>query len=250
VNLRDVNNAAFLHRERARFRAGTSALLGIALDPAPGDGVAIDVADIAELRHIAVSTNGSATIGAFVSLAQLSAAHPALAPPDAASASVRLRLALHEARVVVYGLGRTRTVSIEQLTLAAHELPATIEVPAIREGLGIAERRRATNDGVASFALGVTAALRVSLLGRFEGVRIFFDVDGEVRRATAAEARLDGERCDRDLIPEAARLAATSIKADDARSSAIARAIQPLVLAALRDAFEEARNARGDARAR
>jgi hypothetical protein len=45
-----------------------------------------------------------------------------------------------------------------------------------------------------------------------------------VRRATAAEARLDGERCDRDLIPEAARLAATSIKADDARSSAICAA--------------------------
>jgi CO/xanthine dehydrogenase FAD-binding subunit len=250
VNLRDVNNAAFLHRERARFRAGASALLGIALDPAPGDGVVIDVADVAELHHVAVSTNGSATVGAFVSLEQLSAALPGLAPPDAAPVGVRLRLALHDARVTVYGLGRTRTAAIEQLIIAAHELPATIEVPAIREGLGIAERRRATNDGLASFAVGVTAALRVSPLARFEQVRIFVDLDGEVRRATAAEARLDGERCDRDLIPEAARLAATSIKADDVRSSAIARAIQPLVLAALRDAFEEARNARGDARAR
>jgi CO/xanthine dehydrogenase FAD-binding subunit len=249
VNLRDVNNVAFLHRERARFRAGTSVLLGIALDPAPGDGVAIDVAGVPELRAIAVSPNGSATIGAFASLEQVNAVLPALAPPDAAPASVRLRLALHDARVTVYGLGRTRTAAIEQLAIAAHELPATIDVPAIREGLGIAERRRATNDGSASFALGITAALRISQLRRFEQVRIFVDVDGGVRRATAAEARLDGERCDRDLIPEAARLAAASINADDARSSAIARAIQPLVLAALRDAFEAARaKGAGDAR--
>ncbi len=245
MNLRDVNNAAFLHRERARFRAGTSALLGLALDPAPGDGVAVDVADVPELRHIAVSATGSATIGAFVSLEQLRAALPALAPPDAALAGVRMRLALQDARVTVYGLGRTRTAALEHLTIAAHELPATIDVAAVREGLGIAERRRTTNDGTASFALGTTAALRVSLLGRFQQVRIFIDVDGDARRATTAEARLEGERCDRDLIPEAARLAAASITADDARSSAIARAIQPLVLAALRDAFEEARKARG-----
>ncbi|MDB5040995.1 MAG: hypothetical protein JWN27_1721 [Candidatus Eremiobacteraeota bacterium] len=245
MNLRDVNNAAFLHRERARFRAGASALLGIALDPAPGDGVAIDVAGLAELRAIATSPNGAATIGAFVSLAELSAVLPVLVPPDAAPASVRLRLALHGARVTVYGLGRTRTAAIEQLTVAAYELPATIDVPAIREGLGIAERRRATNDGSASFSLGITAALRVSPLARFEQVRIFVDVDGVVRRATTAEARLEGERCDRDLIPDAARLAAASMKADDARSSAIARAIQPLVLAALRDAFEAARPMRG-----
>jgi CO/xanthine dehydrogenase FAD-binding subunit len=245
VNLRDVNNAAFLHRERVRFRAGTSALLGIALDPALGDGVAIDVGGLSELRAIVMSPNGSATIGAFVSLEELSAALPVLAPPDAAPAGVRLRLALHGARVTVYGLGRTRTAAIEQLTLAAYELPATIDVPPIREGLGIAERRRATNDGSASFALGVTAALRVSALARFEQVRIFVDVDGDVCRATAAEARLDGERCDRDLIPEAARLAAASIEADDARTSAVARAIPPLVLAALRDAFETARPKRG-----
>jgi CO/xanthine dehydrogenase FAD-binding subunit len=248
MNLRDVNNAAFLHRERVRFRAGTSALLGIAL-PASGEGVAIDVTDVPELRAIAMSPNGSATIGAFAALEELSAALPMLAPPDAAAANVRLRLAIHGARVTVYGLGRTRTAAIEQLAIAAHELPATIDVPAIREGLGIAERRRATNDGSASFALGITAALRVSALGRFEQVRIFVDVDGEVRRATAAEARLDGARCDRDLIPDAARLAAASIKADDARSSAIARAIQPLVLAALRDAFEAARqNGSGNTR--
>jgi CO/xanthine dehydrogenase FAD-binding subunit len=241
VNLRDVNNAAFLHRERARFRAGTSALLGVVFDPAPGDGVAIDVAGVPELRAIATSPNGSAAIGAFVSLA--------LAPPEASPANVRLRLALHDARVTVYGLGRTRTVPLEQLAIAAHELPATIDVPALREGLGIAERRRATNDGSASFALGITAALRVSPLARFEQVRIFVDVDGDVRRATTAEARLEGERCDRDLIPDAARLAAASINADDARSSAIARAMQPLVLAALRDAFEAARRKReGNAR--
>jgi CO/xanthine dehydrogenase FAD-binding subunit len=241
MNLRDVNNAAFMHRERVRFRAGASPLLGVVLDPAAGDGVVIDVADVPELRAIAVSANGSATIGAFAALSELSAALPALAPPDAGLPNVRTRLALHDARVTVYGLGRTRTAPIEQLSLAPHELPSTIEVAPVREGLAIAQRRRATNDGTASFALDITAALRISLLGRFEHVRIVVDVDGDVRRATAAEATLERERCDRDLIPEAARRAAASIPAGDARSSAIARAIQPLVLAALRDAFEAAR---------
>jgi hypothetical protein len=38
TTLREVNNAGFLHRERARFAAGTSTLLGVVLDPPPGEG--------------------------------------------------------------------------------------------------------------------------------------------------------------------------------------------------------------------
>jgi CO/xanthine dehydrogenase FAD-binding subunit len=239
-SLREVNNAAFLHRERVRFHAGTSPLLGLSLETAV-DGVAVDVAAVPELRTVTLAANGAATIGAFAGLDALRSALPLLCPADATPANVRLRLALHDARVTVYGLGRTRSVPIEALAVAPHELPATIDVPPVRPGLGIAERRRATSDGSASFALAVTVALRISLLARFEQVRIFVDVDGAVRRATDAEAVLDGKRCDRDLIPQAARLAAASIPASDARSSAIARSLQPLLLAALRDAFDEAR---------
>jgi len=250
TTLRDVNNAGFLHRERARFRAGTSALLGIVLDPPPGEGAAIEVADLPELRRIESRPGGGASIGAFVTLEELSAALPDLCPPDATLANVRMRLALHDARLAIAGLGNTRSAPIDAAPLAPHELPVTIEIAQVRTGLGIAERRRVTNDGDASFAVGVTVALRVSRLARFEHVRIMLDLDGAIARATLAERRLEGERCDRDLIPEAARLAAASIPAADARSSAVARALFALVLAALRDAFDAARRPTAGVRAR
>jgi CO/xanthine dehydrogenase FAD-binding subunit len=169
-----------------------------------------------------------------VTLAQLAVAVPALCPVDATPVNVRLRLSLHDARVTVYGLGRTRVAPLDALQLAPYELPATIEVPASRAGLGIAERRLVTHDGAASFAIEVTVALQISLLARLEHVCIFVHIDGQTHRAAEAEAKLERQRCDRDLFPEAARLAATISPGTGARSSAIGRA---LVLASLREAF-------------
>jgi CO/xanthine dehydrogenase FAD-binding subunit len=241
ATLRDVNNAAFLHRERARFRAGTSELLGVVCEPALGDGVIIDVAGVAELRRIDVANSGAVTIGAFAAFEEVAGALPALCPADASVVDLRTRLALYDARVTVYGVGRTRVVPVETFSAAPYEIPVTIDVPPIRAGLGVAQRRRTTRDGDASFTLGVTVALRVSMLARFENVRIVLDIDGTRCRAGEAEAMLERARCDRDLFAGAARSAATVLRAVDARTSAAARSLQPLVLACLRDAFASAR---------
>jgi CO/xanthine dehydrogenase FAD-binding subunit len=240
MTLREANAQGFLHRERTRYRAGTSRLLGVVLEPTPSEGSVVDVAAVDELHAVAVAPSGAVTIGAFAEPEALTGA-PHVCPPDASAAGVRMRLALHDAKVTVYGLGRTRVAPVEGLVLAPYELPAVIEVPPPRAGLGIAERSILQRDGATSFALGVTVALRVSLLGRFENVRILLDLDGSVCRANEAEAGLEKQRCERDRFADIARLAASSMAGDDARSSAIARALVPLVMAGLRDAFADAR---------
>ena len=239
--LREVANIGFMQHERVRFAAGHSELLGLTLAPKPGDGFVVDVSAVPELRHLSVAPSGSATVGAFVSLAQLAVAVPAVRPLDASPVNVRLRLALHDARVTVCGLGRTRIAPLDALHLAPYELPTTIDVPAPRPGLGIADRRLVTHDGAASFAIDVTVALRISVLGRFEHVRIFVQADGETLRAAEAEAKLERQPCDPDLFPQAARLAATISPGDGTRSSAIARAVPPLVVASLREALVAAK---------
>lgn len=243
MTLRDLNNLAFLHRERARFSAGTSVLLGVTLEPGQTDGIVIDVREVTDLYRVVPAAGGGATAGAFVSLAALAAGVPGVVPGDTTLAGARMRLALHDAHVVVYGRGSTRNARFDDLSCAPYEIPALIAIPPPAPGIGIAERRRATQDGAASFALGVSVALRVSLLGRFERVRVLVDLDGAVRRTPAAEAALEGQRCERDRFPDVARLAAAAIPPDDARSSAIARSLLPLALAALRDAFAAARPA-------
>lgn len=213
------------------------------LEPPPGSGIVVDAGAVPELRAIVANPDGGATIGAFTTRHALSAALPRLAPPETTLAGVRVRLALHDARVTVYGLGRQRVAPLEELALAPHEIPATVAVAPAPRGLGIAERRRATSDGAASYALGLTAALRITPLARFDGVRILMEIDGRLRRLDDAEAVLRGARCDRDLFPLAARAAAAGIETSDARTSALARTVQPLVLAVLRDAFAAARAA-------
>ena len=242
-DLRALNNFAFLYRERTRFRCGASDLLGVVLEPENGEGIIVDARELPELRRIDVRPDGAARIGAFAAFDEVAGAVPAIAPPGATVRNVRLRMALGDARVEVFGIGRTRYAQLDALALAPHEVPVTIEVAAPRKGLGIAERRRTTRDGDASHTVGVTAALRVSALARFEHVRVFLDVDGEVQRAAEVEAKLEKQRCSPEAIPEAARMAAAGIKTIDARSSAVARSLQPLVLAALREAFEAAKAA-------
>jgi hypothetical protein len=238
--LREIGSLGFMHRERTRFFGGNSELLGIVLEPPAGDGVVVDVRGVEELQRVSVLPDGGVTAGAFASLDALAQAAPAVCPAAATAVQTRTRLALLGARVSVHGLGRTRISPVDGLQLAAYELPVTIEVAA-PHGLGIAERWRTTHDGAVSFALGVTVGLRVSVLGRFEHVRIVVDADGELLRPAEAEAKLERTTCDAALFPEVGRLAAMICAATDARSSAMARALPPLVVACLRDALEAAR---------
>jgi CO/xanthine dehydrogenase FAD-binding subunit len=243
TTLRAIGSLGFMYRERTRFFAGVSALLGVTLEPDGRDGVVVDVREIAELRAVSVMPDGGVVAGAFAPLEALALAAPAVCPPDATLAQARTRLALLGARVSVHGQGRSRVAACDELRLAPYELPVTIEIAAPRAGLGIAERHRTTHDGEVSFTLGVTVALRASVLGNFEHVRVIVDADGERLRARDAEAKLEKTRCDSTLFAAAARLAAGVVQATDVRSSAMARALPPLVVASLRDALEAARPA-------
>ncbi|GAC1414323.1 MAG: hypothetical protein NVSMB5_02290 [Candidatus Velthaea sp.] len=240
MTLREANGLGFMHRERARFHAGTSDLLGLELVPQAGEGVIIDVTAVEEL-HTVRSAPGGMTVGAFTALRDVALLLPEYVPLEGTPAMLRLRLSLLDAKVTIAGLGRSRVTSIDSLVLAPHELPTHIEIPAVRPGIGFADRRRVTTDGAASFTLDVSAALRISALGRFENVRIVIEFDGTVARAMQAEQKLEKQPIDAGRFAEAGRLAANAISALDARSSAAARAVSPLVVSALRDALEKAR---------
>jgi len=244
TTLHEANSLGFLHRERARFFAGYSEILDVALEPGPSAGFVIDVRGVDELTAVTVTASGT-TIGAFAPLHAVCEHAPLLAPEGTTPAMLRLRLSLLDAKVVVAGLGRSRSATPDALNLAGHELPTVIEMPPLRAGIGFADRRRTTQDRDASFALGISVAMRVSALGRFENVRIVVDFDGVLARAAQAEAKLEKQPIDPGLFPEAARLSAYAIESVDARTSSAARAVTPLVMAALRDALAAAKRSVG-----
>jgi CO/xanthine dehydrogenase FAD-binding subunit len=236
TTLHDANGLGFLHRERARFYAGSSEILDVRLEPAAGDGFVIDVRGVGDLTAV-TATSGGTKIGAFATLESVREHAPALASAQTSASGLRLRLILLDAKVNVTGIGRSRSSSPDALALAAYELPTTIDVPPIAPGTGFADRHRMTRDRDASFALSVSVALRISALGRFENVRIVVELDGVLARALQAEAKLEKQRVDPGLFAEAARLSANAIESTDARSSSAARALTPLVMATLRDAL-------------
>lgn len=240
TTLHEANGSGFLHRDHARFFAGYSEIFEKSLEPVPGDGVIIDVRGVSELRAVTVTASGT-TIGVFAPLATVYEYAPLIAPEGTAASALRLRLSLLDAKVVIVGLGRSRNVAPDALDIAAFELPTVIEVPPLRPGVGFADRRRTTQDRDASYSLGISVALRISALGRFENVRIIVDFDGNLVRASQAEAKLEKQGVDPGLFAEAARLSAYAIESIDARTSSAARAVTPLVMAALRDALAAAR---------
>lgn len=239
TTLHEANGLGFLHRERARFYAGRSEILDVTLEPGVGAGFVIDVRGIGDLT-VVTGTSGGTTIGAFATLESVREHAPSLASSETSASALRLRLTLLDAKVNVTGIGRSRNSSPDALALTAYELPTTIDVPPIAPGMGFADRHRITRDRDASFELSVSVALRISALRRFENVRIVVDFDGVLARALQAEAKLEKQPVDPGLFAEAARLSGYAIESTDARSSSAARALTPLVMAALRDALAAA----------
>jgi len=121
TTLQEANGLGFLHRERARFYAGRSEILGISLEPKAGDGFVIDVRGVADLTAITVTAAGT-VIGAFAPLTDVYAHAPLIAPDGTPPNALRLRLTLLDAKVVIAGLGRTRIAAADALNLTAHEL--------------------------------------------------------------------------------------------------------------------------------
>lgn len=231
TSLREVLGRAYMLRGALAWTHGASEILGLAAHHDPGG---VDVRDVAEL--MAITKNGSATtVGAFATTSSFAAVFANDVNASETLAMVRLRLALCGARLTVVRDGVLATIPIDAYKPQSRMLPVSVEIPTLARGIGIAERRRTTTDGAASYQLSVITALRISQLHRFEDVRIFVSLDGVVQRATEAEARLDSQRFSISTLAEAARFSAHAIVSCDARTSAAARAVASLVLAALRE---------------
>ena len=231
TSLREVLGRAYMLRGSIAWRHDASDILGLA---ARNDPNGIDVRAVAELSAMTKNATGT-TVGAFAPTSWFAAVLTTASAASETLAMVRLRLALSGARLTVVRDGVLATIPIDAYKPESPLLPVLLEIPALARGIGIAERRRITADGDASYELSVVTALRISQLHRFEDVRIFVSLDGMVTRATDAEALLDTQRFGLGALAEAARISATAIASSDARTSAAARAVAPLVLAALRE---------------
>jgi hypothetical protein len=229
--IREVLGRAYMLRGSIVWTHGASEILGLVARIQPSG---VDVRDVLELTAVAPNATGT-TVGAFAAISVFAAVLADNSTASESVAAVRLRLELSGARLTVVRDGVLATISVDAYKSESLLLPVSFEIPSLARGIGMAERRRATADGAASYELSVTTALRISQLHRFEDVRIFVSLDGVVQRATEAEALLDSHRFGIGALAEAARVSAHAIESNDARTSAAARAVAPLVLAALRE---------------
>lgn len=231
TTLREILGRAYMLRGAIVWTHDACEVLGLAARNEPGG---VDVRDVGELT--AITKNGTATtVGAFASASSLAAVLANDATASATLAMVRLRLAISGARLTVVRDGVLATIPIDAYKPQSPLLLVSIEIPELAHGIGIAERRRRTTDGTASYELSVITALRISQMHFFEDVRIFISLDGVVTRATDAEAVLDSQRFGLSALAKTACVSAHAIVSKDARTSAAARAVAPLVLAALRE---------------
>ena len=230
--MRELLGRAYMLRGTVAWRHPASTILE--LQPRD-DASGIDICEIPEFA--AVSTGASVTtIGAFASLSAFAAVVADETHASESLAMVRLRLSISGARLTVVRDGVLASIALDAYRPSSAMLPVSIDIPALANGIGLAERRRSTSDGAASYELGVVTALRISQLHHFVDVRIMVALDGVVHRATEAEALLEGKRFGISALSDAARASATAISSIDARTSAAARAVAPLVLSALREA--------------
>ncbi len=230
--MREVLGRAYMLRGSIAWTHAASEMLGIAERSEPSG---IDVREVIELTAVVPNGSGTTTVGAFAPVSDFASVLANGSIATESLAAIRLRLALSGARLRVVRDGVLATIALDAYKSDSPLLPVSLEIPSPTRGMGIAERRRATTDGTASYELSVMTSLRISQLHRFEDVRIFVSLDGIVQRATEAEAVLDSQRFGLGALVEAARVSAHAIESIDARTSAAARAVAPLVLAALRE---------------
>jgi CO/xanthine dehydrogenase FAD-binding subunit len=249
--LREALGVAFVHRSRTRWRAGASRLLGLSYaGDGDDDAFVVDVAEIPEFHEIRLDGE-LLRIGAF-------------ADPDRArdepriqrslgnkafSADVaRFRLGALGARLVIAGIGATRTAALADVLgaaatrpLAASEIPLAVELGGPGPRVWFGDRSIARRDGAASFDLRVYAAL--ALAGhRVTAATVAYTLDGaHPTPLTAVEATLRGAHIGRTTFADAARHAADVFHGEDVRSNTLRRTIIPLVLSTLKEAYAEAR---------
>ncbi len=245
-HLREALGLAFVHRGRIRWRAGKSAFLGLEY-PGVGDGVIVDVGDVPDFREIHSDRHGL-KIGAFADIEHV-AREPlirsALGAGPFGPEAARFRLGALGAQLIVAGMGATRTTQLDALAareLPDNEIPIAVMLKADAPKVAFADRRIRRRDGVATFELRVFVALVLSNVHRIANATIAYTLDGgpPVALATVAEA-LTGAMIAKGTFAGAARHAADAFRGDDEKTNVQRRTIIPLVLSALKEAYDSSR---------
>lgn len=247
-HLREALGLAFVHRGRIRWRAGRSGFLGVEYPgEGEGDGVIVDVGDVPDFRAIESDRHGL-KIGAFAEL-ECVAREPLIrstfgdAPfgPEAAL----FRLGALDAQLIIAGTGATRIARLDMLSarrLPPNEIPLAVTLKADLPKVAFADRRIRRRDGVATFELRVFVALVLSGVHRIGTATIAYTLDGGPPVALSGVADpLAGTMIAKGTFSDAARRAADAFRGDDEKTSVLRRTVIPLVLSALKDAYDSSR---------
>jgi CO/xanthine dehydrogenase FAD-binding subunit len=245
-HLREALGLAFVHRGRIRWRAGKSGFLGVEY-PGEGDGIIVDVGDVPDFREIHSDRHGL-KIGAFADIEHVtreplirSALGDAPFGPEAA----RFRLGALGANLLIAGTGATRTARLDTLSthdLPQNEIPIAVTLAPNHPKVAFADRRIRRRDGVATFELRVFVALLLSGVHRIVTATVAYTLDGAppVTLTQVAEP-LTGVMIAKGTFAGAARLAADAFRGDDEKTNVVRRTIIPLVLSALKEAYDSSR---------
>jgi CO/xanthine dehydrogenase FAD-binding subunit len=245
-HLREALGLAFVHRGRIRWRAGKSGFLGVEY-PGDGDGVIVDVGDVPDFREIQSDRHGL-KIGAFADIENVARApliRSALGDSPFGPEAARFRLGALGAQLIIAGMGATRTARLDTLSareLPENEIPLAVTLAADLPKVAFADRRIRRRDGVATFELRVFVALVLSGVHRITTATIAYALDGAppVALNQVAES-LAGAMIAKGTFAGAARLAADVFRGDDEKTNVLRRTIIPLVLAALKEAYDSSR---------
>lgn len=248
-DLREALGVAFVHRGRIRWRAGKSGFLGLEY-PGEGGGVIVDVGDVAEFREIHSDRYG-VKIGAFADIERV-AREPlirsALGDAPFGPQAARFRLGALGAKLIIAGMGATRTTRLDALVthpLPENEIPLAVVLPSDPPDVAFADRRIRRRDGAASFELRVFVALALTGVHRIETATVTYTLDGGSAVALASVAEpLAGTLIAKGTLAGAARHAADAFRGDDEKTSVLRRTIIPLVLSALKEAYDSSRTQR------
>ena len=248
-HLREALGLAFVHRGRIRWRAGRSGFLGLEY-PGEGDGIIVDVGDVPEFRAIESDRYGL-QIGAF-------ADHRTRGARAVDSQRVRRRAVRSRGGALpaggagraadhrrhgrdAHGAARTRSST---RGLPPNEIPLAVKLKAELPRVAFADRRIRRRDGVATFELRVFVALALAGVHRIGTATVAYTVDGGAPMALAGVADpLAGTMIAKGTFADAARRAADAFRGDDEKTSVLRRTIIPLVLSALKEAYDSSRSA-------
>ncbi len=241
-----------MHRTGVRWRAGTSAMLGLSYDGDADGAMIVDVCNVPDFHTVRTDRGGTA-IGVFTS-ADAIARDPALASAlgtvPLGPHEVRFRLSALGARLLIAGPGATRTTGLLALgtPLPAHEIPVAVTLAGDPPAVWFGDRRITRRDGAASFELRVHVALWLEDAHRIAQATVAYGIDGgpPVMLAEVAAGMRD-TMIAKSTFSQAARKASDAFRGDDERTNGLRRTIIPLLLSAFKDAYAASRVARASA---